>query len=80
MQASRQLESYEKNGFGNLPMCMAKTHLSISSDPALERGAHGLEAAGAGGSGVGGGGVHLPDLRRHEDHAGSPVATRPPSA
>ena len=36
--ASRQLDSYEKNGFGNLPICMAKTHLSISSDPAL-RGA-----------------------------------------
>jgi formate--tetrahydrofolate ligase len=35
MQASRQLESYEKNGFGNLPVCVAKTHLSISSDPAL---------------------------------------------
>jgi formate--tetrahydrofolate ligase len=36
--ASRQLDSYEKNGFGNLPICMAKTHLSISSDPTL-RGA-----------------------------------------
>ena len=36
--ASRQLASYEKNGFGNLPICMAKTHLSISSDPSL-RGA-----------------------------------------
>jgi formate--tetrahydrofolate ligase len=35
MQASRQLESHEKNGFGNLPVCVAKTHLSISSDPAL---------------------------------------------
>ena len=35
MQASRQLESFEKNGFGNLPVCVAKTHLSISSDPAL---------------------------------------------
>jgi formate--tetrahydrofolate ligase len=38
LAASRQLDSYEKNGFGNLPICMAKTHLSISSDPAL-RGA-----------------------------------------
>jgi formate--tetrahydrofolate ligase len=38
MAASRQLDSYEKNGFGNLPICMAKTHLSISSDPSL-RGA-----------------------------------------
>ena len=33
--ASRQLESYERNGFGKLPVCVAKTHLSISSDPTL---------------------------------------------
>jgi formate--tetrahydrofolate ligase len=34
--ASRQLDNYERNGFGNLPVCIAKTHLSISSDPALK--------------------------------------------
>jgi formate--tetrahydrofolate ligase len=34
--ASRQLDSYERNGFGNLPVCIAKTHLSISSDPTLK--------------------------------------------
>jgi formate--tetrahydrofolate ligase len=34
--ASRQLNSYEKNGFGKLPVCMAKTHLSVSSDPSLK--------------------------------------------
>jgi formate--tetrahydrofolate ligase len=34
-QAARQLESYEANGFGRLPVCIAKTHLSISSDPTL---------------------------------------------
>jgi formate--tetrahydrofolate ligase len=34
--AARQLDSYEKNGFGNLPVIIAKTHLSISSDPALK--------------------------------------------
>ena len=33
--ASRQLDLYERNGFGNLPVCIAKTHLSISSDPTL---------------------------------------------
>jgi formate--tetrahydrofolate ligase len=33
--AARQLETYERNGFGNLPVCIAKTHLSISSDPKL---------------------------------------------
>ncbi|GAB3625113.1 formate--tetrahydrofolate ligase [Mariniluteicoccus endophyticus] len=34
--ASKQLAAYEKNGFGDLPICMAKTHLSISSDPTLK--------------------------------------------
>jgi len=34
--ASRQLDSYEKNGFGNLPVIIAKTHLSLSSDPSLK--------------------------------------------
>ena len=33
--ASRQLDRFERNGFGDLPVCMAKTHLSISSDPTL---------------------------------------------
>jgi formate--tetrahydrofolate ligase len=36
--AARQLDSYERNGYGTLPICIAKTHLSISSDPTL-RGA-----------------------------------------
>ena len=34
--ANRQLDSYESNGFGSLPVCIAKTHLSISSDPTLK--------------------------------------------
>jgi formyltetrahydrofolate synthetase len=34
--AERQIKFYEENGFGNLPICMAKTHLSISHDPALK--------------------------------------------
>jgi formate--tetrahydrofolate ligase len=33
--ARKQLDKYERNGFGELPVCMAKTHLSISSDPKL---------------------------------------------
>jgi formate--tetrahydrofolate ligase len=36
--AARHLENYEHAGFGSLPVCIAKTHLSISSDPSL-RGA-----------------------------------------
>jgi formate--tetrahydrofolate ligase len=33
--ASKKLAQYEKDGFGNLPVCMAKTQYSFSSDPAL---------------------------------------------
>jgi len=36
--AASQLDRYEQAGFGRLPVCIAKTHLSISSDPKL-RGA-----------------------------------------
>lgn len=36
LHASQQLDTYEKAGFGNLPVCIAKTHLSISSDPKLK--------------------------------------------
>ncbi|MGQ9482465.1 formate--tetrahydrofolate ligase [Chloroflexus sp.] len=36
--AAAQLAALEDAGFGNLPICMAKTHLSLSHDPAL-RGA-----------------------------------------
>ena len=35
-KAEKQIASYEKSGFGNLPICMAKTHLSISHDPDLK--------------------------------------------
>jgi len=35
-KAAGQIQRYEANGFGNLPVCIAKTHLSISSDPALK--------------------------------------------
>ena len=33
--AQRQLDTYERSGFGGLPICMAKTHLSVSADPTL---------------------------------------------
>jgi formate--tetrahydrofolate ligase len=36
LAAEQQLETYESNGFGKLPVCVAKTHLSISSDPSLK--------------------------------------------
>ncbi|HEX7994555.1 MAG TPA: formate--tetrahydrofolate ligase [Streptosporangiaceae bacterium] len=34
--AAKQIDTYEAAGFGGLPVCIAKTHLSISSDPALK--------------------------------------------
>src|SRR5437773_1856319 len=34
--ALKQLDAYEASGFGRLPVCIAKTHLSISSDPKLK--------------------------------------------
>ncbi|WP_298331214.1 formate--tetrahydrofolate ligase [Haloactinopolyspora sp.] len=35
-EAARQLNTYERAGFGSLPVCIAKTHLSLSADPALK--------------------------------------------
>ncbi|MEE9184783.1 MAG: formate--tetrahydrofolate ligase [Acidimicrobiia bacterium] len=35
-KAERQIADYEKAGYGYLPICMAKTHLSMSHDPNLK--------------------------------------------
>ena len=35
-EAARQLDAFERNGFGGLPVCVAKTQLSLSSDPKLK--------------------------------------------
>ncbi len=34
--ANSQIEYYERVGYGQLPVCMAKTHLSLSHDPNLK--------------------------------------------
>jgi len=34
--AEKQIADYERAGFGKLPICMAKTHLSLSHDPNLK--------------------------------------------
>ena len=34
--AERQIKNYEATGFGDLAICMAKTHLSISHDPQMK--------------------------------------------
>jgi hypothetical protein len=65
-----QLKTWEAAGYGHLPVCMAKTQYSFSTDPNL-RGAptgHSVPvrevrlSAGAG--------LHRRDLRRDHDHAG----------
>jgi methylenetetrahydrofolate dehydrogenase (NADP+)/methenyltetrahydrofolate cyclohydrolase/formyltetrahydrofolate synthetase len=35
-EAEKKVELYTKLGFDELPMCMAKTHLSLSHDPSLK--------------------------------------------
>jgi formate--tetrahydrofolate ligase len=35
-KAETQIRQYERSGFGNLPICMAKTHLSLTADPGLK--------------------------------------------
>ena len=35
-EADEQIAAFESNGFGNLPVCMAKTQLSLSHDPKLK--------------------------------------------
>ncbi|MDD3656713.1 MAG: formate--tetrahydrofolate ligase [Atribacterota bacterium] len=35
-QAEKNIKLFESVGFGNLPICMAKTHLSLSHDPSIK--------------------------------------------
>ena len=35
LDAQRKIRQYQDDGLGRLPICMAKTHLSLSADPAL---------------------------------------------
>jgi formyltetrahydrofolate synthetase len=35
-EAEERISEYTRLGFGNLPICMAKTHLSLSADPNLK--------------------------------------------
>lgn len=34
-KAQQKIDSFKKDGYNDLPICMAKTHLSLSSDPKL---------------------------------------------
>jgi len=35
-EAKKKIEDYTRQGFSGLPICMAKTHLSLSHDPTLK--------------------------------------------
>ena len=67
--ADKQLATYTEAGFGNLPVCIAKTHLSISSGPVVEGRADRMDLAGARGAGFCGGRIRVSHLRRHAHHA-----------
>lgn len=41
--AEQQIERFEQLGFGDLPICMAKTHLSLTHDPSLKGAPQGYE-------------------------------------
>ncbi len=41
--AEKQIKAYTENGFDKLPICMAKTHLSLSTDPKLKGAPTGFE-------------------------------------
>ncbi len=77
--AARQLNTYERAGFGTLPVCIAKTHLSISSDPGLRGAPRGwrLPVRDARAN-VGAGFVYLVsgDMRTMPGLSGSPAAER----
>jgi formyltetrahydrofolate synthetase len=49
-EAERKIDLYTRNGFDKLPSCMAKTHLSLSTDPALKGAPRGFP-------------VHVRDIR-----------------
>ncbi len=35
-EANKQIATFEQNGFGQFPICMAKTHLSFTADPTVK--------------------------------------------
>lgn len=41
-EAQRQVDTYARQGFGGLPICMAKTQYSFSHDPKLKNVAAGF--------------------------------------
>ncbi len=58
-----QLKTWEAAGYGHLPVCMAKTQYSFTTDPNVRGAPTGSLGAGARSAAVGGGRVRRGDLR-----------------
>lgn len=70
-QAESQIRSYEKSGFGTLPICMAKTHLSSHRRPIAQRCADRLHATDSRSARQRRRRLYLPAGRRDAHHARS---------
>ena len=76
--ALEKIERYTKQGLDSVPICMAKTHLSLSHDPTLVNAPTGFHAAGARPARLYGLGLDRRALRRHADDARPRRHTRAP--
>ncbi len=72
--AAAQAKQLAEAGLDGLPVCIAKTHLSLSHDPAARRHADRLHAAGPRAPPLHGRGLDRRALRQHADHARPPAA------
>jgi hypothetical protein len=75
--AARQLDKFERAGFGSLPVCIAKTHQSLSADPKIKGAPTGWRLPVREVRASIGAGVHLSHLRRHAHHSWSLVHPQP---
>ena len=69
--AARQLRKYRDLGWGDLPVCMAKTHLSLSHNPRLKGVPKDYVFEVSGRPGLDRRRLHLPSRRNNGDHAGT---------
>ena len=74
--ATKALKLYEELGYGNLPVCMAKTHLSLSHDPVAEGPAHRLPRPHPRGPSLGRRRLRHAAAGRDAHHAGPALAPR----
>ena len=58
-----QLKTWEAAGYGHLPICMAKTQYSFTTDPNVRGAPTGSHGSGARSAAVGGRRLHRGDLR-----------------